>query len=130
MEKKILFYDGECGFCNHVVQFIMRHEKNADLYFSPIESEFATRFFQEKGCAQPDLSTFYLYNDFQLYTQSTGALKLIPFLKWYFSVLNFFKIIPICQRDQLYRFVAKNRKRFYAKSCIINAFSKSRFLIE
>ena len=79
MEKKILFYDGECGFCNHVVQFIMRHEKNADLYFSPIESEFATRFFQEKGCDQPDLSTFYLYNDFQLYTQSTGALKLIPF---------------------------------------------------
>lgn len=128
MEKQILFYDGECGFCNHIVQFIMRHEKNKNLYFSPIGSEFATRFFQEKGCEQPDLSTFYIYRDFQLYTQSTGALKLIHNLKWYFKILYLFQIIPICQRDQLYRFVARNRQKLSASFCVNYAEQKHRFL--
>lgn len=130
MEKEILFYDGNCGFCNRVVQCVIRFEKSPKLYFSPIESEFATRFFEEKGCVKPDLSTFYFYTSYNLYTQSSGFLKLLPFLKWYFSFLYIIKLIPICQRDQLYRFVAKNRNRFYAKSCNINKFSKSRFLIE
>lgn len=130
MEKDILFYDGNCGLCNRVVQWVIRFEKSPKLYFSPIESDFATRFFEEKGCAKPDLSTFYLYTSYQLYSQSTGFFKVLPFLKWYFSFLNIFKLIPICQRDQIYRFVAKNRKRFIAKSCKINTFSKSRFLFE
>lgn len=130
MEKKILFYDGTCGLCNYVVQFVLRYEKNSDLYFSPIESEFAMRFFQEKGCDQPDLSTFYLYREFQLYTQSTGAIKLIQNLKWYFKILYLFQIIPICQRDQLYRFVARNRKRFALKKCLNLSEYKERFLID
>jgi predicted DCC family thiol-disulfide oxidoreductase YuxK len=106
----------------------MRYEKNTDLYFSPIESEFATRFFQEKGCAQPDLSTFYLYREFQLYTQSTGALKLIQNLKWYFKILYLFQIIPICQRDQLYRFVARNRQKISGFYCVNYSDQKHRFL--
>lgn len=130
MEKEILFYDGNCGLCNRVVKWVIRFEKSPKLYFSPLESEFATRFFEEKGCVKPDLSTFYFYTSYQLYTQSNGFLKMLPFLKWYFSFLYIIKLIPICQRDQFYRFIAKNRKRFYTKSCKINKLSKSRFLIE
>lgn len=130
MEKDILFYDGNCGLCNRVVQWVIRFEKSPKLYFSPIESDFATRFFEEKGCAKPDLSTFYLYTSYQLYSQSTGFFKVLPFLKWYFSFLNIFKLIPICQRDQLYRFVAKNRKRFQPKNCKLNNSIKYRILID
>ena len=40
----IVFYDGDCGLCNRVVQFILRNERNQKLVFCALQSEFGSNF--------------------------------------------------------------------------------------
>lgn len=128
-DKNIVFYDGDCGFCNRSVQFILKFERNHEILFSPIQSDFAKKFFKENKAPEPDLSTFYFYTNYVLLTKSTAALALLPFLKFPFFALNIFRIIPICQRDQLYDFIAKRRKKLAAGYCLIpSSEQKARFL--
>lgn len=117
--ENIVFYDGECGFCNRTVQFILKYEKEHKIYFSPIQSAFARDFFDKNKAPQPDLSTFYFYTNNILLTKSTGALALLKFLKWPFFILNLGRVIPVCQRDQLYDFIAKRRKKISRGFCLV-----------
>lgn len=41
---KILFYDGDCVFCNASVQFALKHRKKNSIYFSALQSELAKKF--------------------------------------------------------------------------------------
>ena len=129
--RTIVFYDGDCGFCNWVVSLVLKAEKENEIFFSSLQSPFAQEFFKENGSPPPDLSTFYLYWNYTLFSRSTAALGLLPFLKWPYRLLNVFRVIPVCQRDQLYNFIAKRRKRLMKDRCIIpTPEQRRRFLSE
>lgn len=128
-EKSIVFYDGDCGFCNHVVRLVLKFEKKPEIYFCALQSDFANGFFLANHGQVPSLETFYFFTDYQLYSQSNGALALVRKLKFPFPLLQFFRIIPVCQRDQLYRFIAKRRHRISKGYCLVpNDQQKARFL--
>jgi predicted DCC family thiol-disulfide oxidoreductase YuxK len=38
-DRPALVYDGDCGFCNGSVKFVLAHEKRRDLVFVPRASE-------------------------------------------------------------------------------------------
>lgn len=119
MDKNIIFYDGDCGLCNHVFKVVVRHERSKKLYFASLQSQFTNDFFEENKADLPDMSTFYLYENYQLFKKSTAALRLIKYLKWYFFPFYIFYLIPICQRDQLYDWVARNRKKIVKNYCFV-----------
>ena len=39
----IILYDGVCGLCNRLVQFLLKHDKHGRLRFASLQSEFAER---------------------------------------------------------------------------------------
>ena len=128
-EKSIVFYDGDCGFCNHVVRLVLQFEKKPEIYFCSLQSAFAENFFLANHGHVPSLETFYFFTDYQLYSQSNGALALLRKLKFPFPLLQIFRLIPVCQRDQLYRFVSRRRHRLANGYCFLpTAEEKSRFL--
>jgi len=117
-EKSIVFYDGDCGFCNHVVRLVLKFERKPEIYFCALQSDFAKNFFLANHGQVPNLETFYFFTNYQLYSQSNGALALVRILKFPFPLLQLFRIIPVCQRDQLYRFIAKRRHRLSNGYCL------------
>ena len=128
-EKSIVFYDGDCGFCNNVVRLVLKFERKPEIYFCALQSDFAKNFFLSNHGQVPNLETFYFFTNYQLYSQSNGALALVRNLKFPFPLLQMFRIIPVCQRDQLYRFIAKRRHRLSKGFCLIPTNEqKSRFL--
>ena len=125
----IVFYDGECGLCNTSVQFVLNHEKSPEIYFSAIQSAFAHQFFEEKQFAKPDLTTFYFYKEGRLYSKSTAALQLTKFLRFPYSGLQMFVIVPVFIRDLVYSFIAKRRLKFVSSFCVIPTLeNRKRFL--
>lgn len=125
----IVFYDGECGFCQGIVQFVLRNDKKGEIHFAPIQSEFTSTFFDSLSEPRPDLSTFYFYSKGKLFKKSSAALRLCLKLKFPFPVLSFFLIIPFFIRDFVYDIVAKNRFNIASKSCYIPTVEeKSRFI--
>ena len=37
-QQPILLFDGECGFCNKSIQFILKHESKPKLKFAALQS--------------------------------------------------------------------------------------------
>ena len=118
-DRNIVFYDGECGFCQSTVQIILKNDHNSLIYFAAIQSDFTTHFFNEMGEELPDLSTFYFYSKGKMYRKSNGALKLVKYLKFPLPFLIVFKIVPSFIRDFVYDLVAKNRLKLASNSCRI-----------
>ena len=112
--RKIVFYDGDCPFCNRTVQFIIDNDKKKNIYFSSLQSDFANSFF---GNYEINLSTFYFYDDFQLYSKSKAAIKLSRYLSFPYSFTIVFSVIPICFRDKAYDFIAKRRRKVSKDFC-------------
>lgn len=117
--QNIVFYDGDCGLCSTSVQFILKHEKGKEIKFSPLQSEFTKKFFEEHNYPQPDLSTFYFFTNNKLYQKSCAALKVVPFLKWYWQPLRILVILPKFIRDKFYDFIAERRKKLGGSFCVI-----------
>jgi predicted DCC family thiol-disulfide oxidoreductase YuxK len=109
----------------------LRHEKRKEIYFSAIQSEFAQQFFRENKIPEPDLSTFYFYTNYLIFTKSNAALAILRLIKFPFPLLQIFRIIPVCQRDQIYDYVAKRRHRIMSGFCVVPTDEqKKRFLVE
>lgn len=126
--KVILFYDGECGLCNRVVQWILRHEKSKDLFFASLNSDFSKSFFAGKNIDLEKTNTLFLFENGNLSSESDAALQIIGYLKWYWQGIKIAYCIPKVIRNKCYRLVANNRKRIALKSCDITAANRYRFL--
>ncbi len=128
MMESIVFYDGACPLCSRVIRFILKNEKNDHLRFSSLQSDYAKKFFLNRGFTEVDMSTFYLLDKGRLYTRSSAAIRLIPYLKWFWFWLSVFWIIPRFLRDPIYSFIARNRYKIFKQKCDIGVLSKKRDL--
>jgi predicted DCC family thiol-disulfide oxidoreductase YuxK len=119
MDKPIIFYDGDCGFCNKTVQFVLNREKNEDIHFCALQSDFAKAFFKELGIDEIDFSTFYFWDGKKLNSRSTAALKVLNYLKFPFNLGKIGWLCPRFIRDGIYGMIAKRRMRLAPSFCAL-----------
>ncbi len=125
----ILFYDGECGFCNKSVQFVLSNEKNDSIYFSALQNEFATVFLQDKLGHPIDYSTIYYWHKGKLSKRSTAIMRLAKEIKYPAALIRIFVIVPTFIRDAIYKLIAKYRKKISKNFCVIpSSHQAKRFL--
>ena len=117
--KQIVFYDGDCGFCNRTVGFVLKHEKSSEIYFTALQSEFSKQFFEAKNIHLIDFETFYFFSDGELYERSTAGLELSRYLRFPYSLVICLKWIPKKWRDAVYNRIAKNRKKLAGNYCFL-----------
>lgn len=117
MDKKVVFFDGVCNFCNSTVNYIWDNNSNRDISFSSLQSEFSKDFFRKKKIDITDLNTIYFFENNVLYKKSDAiikiALNLDGNIKLFGKVL---KIIPKFLRDFGYKVFSKNRYLLFGKS--------------
>jgi predicted DCC family thiol-disulfide oxidoreductase YuxK len=128
MRDAIVFYDGDCGLCNYVVQFILKNERNEELSFCSLQSEFAQELLRQKGYNARKLNTLYFVLQSHVYTKTGAAIHLIRFLKPKWWLLMVFWFIPWFIRDLFYDFVARIRKKLIPNVCIIEKRNSTRFI--
>ena len=56
----ILLYDGVCGLCNRLVQFILRRDPGGVFRFASLQSPLAGRILARHGADAGDLDTVYV----------------------------------------------------------------------
>ena len=109
--KTIFFYDGECGFCNATVRFLLSSTSPNTLLFCKLQSEFADDFFGKHGYPKPDLTTAYLFHRNRLYQKSSAVLKAVSLADGLVKHLGIFFVVPKFVRDGVYNLVATFRKQ-------------------
>jgi predicted DCC family thiol-disulfide oxidoreductase YuxK len=124
----LVLFDGKCNLCNGAVQFIIDHERAPNLKFAPLQSDLASERLTETmraeatktlvlgatGSGDPD--TIVMIEDGKAYTCSTAALRIAAHMtapwRWAFV----FYVIPSFLRDVVYRWIARNRYRWFGKT--------------
>lgn len=111
----IVLFDGECGLCHRSVRFIARRDRGL-FRFAPLQSELGERLSTQ---CRPDagrFDTLILVDNKRSYAFSSGALRIARRLRWPWPLLFIFIVIPWPLRDAIYKFVAKNRIKWFGTS--------------
>lgn len=62
----VLLYDGVCGLCNRLVQFVLQRDPVGVFRFASLQSEFAGSILARRGADARDLDTMYVVVNYAL----------------------------------------------------------------
>lgn len=116
----VVLYDGVCGLCDHLVQFLLKRDDRDRFRFASLQSDVAAQLLQRHGTDAVDLDTVYVVVDYgkdgeKLLSRSDAIIHLLQRLGGIWSVVAAGKILPRAFRDSFYKFVATNRYRVFGK---------------
>ncbi len=112
----ILLYDGECGFCDRVVQFVLKRDTRERFRFAPLQSQFAMEAMTRHGEDPSNLSTMALIlnsdgPDEKVLLRGKAALTTLSMLGGWGSFWGAFRFLPSWLLDFGYKIIARNRFR-------------------
>ncbi len=120
-EYPVIYFDGVCNLCNGFVQFIIRNDPGRRFRFAALQSARGQTEREVLGDAPDQLGTVILRIGDRRYTESEAALQIARRLRFPWPLLYAGKIVPRFIRDPIYRWVARNRYRWFGQrdSCMI-----------
>jgi predicted DCC family thiol-disulfide oxidoreductase YuxK len=125
-DAPIVLYDGVCGLCNRLVQFLLKRDKHDRFRFASLQSDFASALLNRHGEDPTDLDTVYVAVDYgqpaeRLLARSDATFYLLRQLGGIWNLVSVLRMLPKKLRDGAYRIVARNRYRVFGKheSCML-----------
>jgi predicted DCC family thiol-disulfide oxidoreductase YuxK len=116
----LVLYDGVCGLCNRLNQFLLKRDANDHFRFASLQSNFAASLLQRYDINAVDLDTLYALADYvqpseHLLMRSDAALHVLGRLGRFWRLLRIGRALPKSLRDALYNVVARNRYSIFGK---------------
>ena len=119
MPAPILLYDGVCGFCDRVVQFVLQHDRRGVIRFATLQGAFARALVAR----HPELagvdSLIFVENpdtaDERVFVRSDGALRVAHWLDTPWKAATALGIVPRVVRDAAYDAFARIRYRVFGR---------------
>ena len=113
--RHLLLYDGHCGLCSRLVQFVLRRDRRGVFHFASLQSEAGRAVVPDA-----DLTTFYAIANYRTaeamrLSKSRAALFVMGSLGWPWKLVGLFDILPTALLDRLYDLVARNRYRVFGR---------------
>ncbi|EKR72443.1 PF04134 family protein [Leptospira noguchii str. 2006001870] len=111
----IVFFDGICNLCNFVVLFFLDRNQKGNLKFASLQSMAAERILGNKVGLNDSPSSVLFLEEGILYQKSNAILKISAYLCFPWNLLPLFRWVPVCFRDFIYDWIARNRYRWFGK---------------
>ena len=121
ISNPVILYDGVCGLCNRLVQFVLKHDTQDRFRFASLQSDFAARLLRRHGAAPEDLDTVYVVSDCglpgeRLASRSDAAVAVLRELGGGWGLFAMaIHVLPGRLRNWGYNLVARNRYRLFGK---------------
>lgn len=117
--RTLLLYDGVCGLCNHLVQFLIRRDRRDRLRFAALQSLLGRSLVQAAGGDPDILATLYAFVNGprgpQARVRSRAVLTAVAALGGIYRPIGFLRIVPAFVLDPCYRLVARLRYRVFGR---------------
>lgn len=116
----IVLYDGVCGLCNRLNQFLLKRDLGDRFRFASLQSNFADALLKRYGIAALDLDTVYVVADAgkpseRLLARSDAIIYALRQLGGSWTIVGLARMLPKPLRDGIYKLVARNRYRVFGK---------------
>lgn len=115
--RPLVLFDGVCNLCNAAVQRMIAWDPNARLTFASLQSEAAAAALEAAGVDDPAAlpDSFVLIDDRGVHVRSSAALRIAGWLGFPYKLAMAALMVPRPIRDAVYRFVARNRYRWFGR---------------
>ena len=115
-----MLYDGVCGLCNRLNQFLLKRDHHDRLRFASLQSSLAESLTLRHGANPKDLDTVYVVVDHNqptehLLSRSDAIIYALTQLGGIWKAMGVAKVLPNALRNVAYQIVAKNRYRVFGK---------------
>ncbi|MBX3225991.1 MAG: thiol-disulfide oxidoreductase DCC family protein [Labilithrix sp.] len=124
----VVLFDGVCNLCNAAVQFMIDRDPAERLRFAPLQSDVgnelltaamgaeAAKALRDGATGDGDPDSIVLVEDGKAWTHSSAALQIARRMRFPWTLAVMLYVFPRFLRDVVYRFIARNRYRWFGKS--------------
>jgi len=118
---KILLFDGVCNLCNGLVRFIIKHDRNSKIRFTPLQSSKGKMLLTQLKLDINDIDSVVYISGQKYFVKSSAVLHVLKELGGGWRMLYSLIIIPVFIRDFFYNLIAAYRYRIFGKrdTCMI-----------
>ena len=128
----IVLFDGVCNLCNGAVRFIIKHDRFGKFRFASLQSDAGRALLERNGVTHWGTdSIVFIPQQGDAFRESSAVLYILKELgqgwQLFFPLIH----IPTFLRDGIYRFIARNRYRWFGKKekCMLPSdTTRSRFI--
>jgi predicted DCC family thiol-disulfide oxidoreductase YuxK len=122
----LVLYDGVCGLCSRLVQFLLSHDRRAAFDFASLQSGTGRAMVARSGGNPDELHSFYIVANYRTaaaraMTKSRAALFVAGELGWPWKLACLLRAIPSRVLDRGYDLIARHRYRVFGRSdqCLV-----------
>jgi predicted DCC family thiol-disulfide oxidoreductase YuxK len=129
--QPIIFFDGDCFLCDHMLKFFLKKNILGDLNFASLQSDAGIEILKLTGSTVPKYDTILLLQENKLYKYSTAIIKIATRLSYPWRLLGILYIIPLFIRDGVYKYISKRRYKWFGRKLICEIeteYKRTRFL--
>jgi len=108
----VLLYDGDCGLCSRLVQFVLRRDRAGRFHFAALQSAVGRELLGRHGVEAIGDTFYVLRGDAPaLLDRAQAALFVARELGLPWSLAGIARVLPRRLLDRAYGVVARNRHR-------------------
>jgi predicted DCC family thiol-disulfide oxidoreductase YuxK len=134
MREHLVFYDGECGLCDHTVQFLLDIDKDYRFVFAPLQGQTARKLLVD--FPDRDADSLILVENYQspqerrFFIYGKAVFRILWLLGRGWKILGVLCFLPGWLTARAYQAVAKRRKNYFkAHACRVpDPSQRDRFL--
>ena len=133
----IVLYDGVCGLCNRLVQFVLKNDRKDVFRFASLQSRLAEEILVRHSLRSESLETVYVVLDYgfaeeRLLSRLRAVVYVLQQLGGPLAYVSaILRVLPAPAQKFLYGLVARSRYRVFGKyeTCPLpDSDSRSKFL--
>ena len=111
----IIVFDGMCVLCSANARFVLRHDREGRFRLATMQSEVGAALMARFEIDPLDPETFIVVDGEAALRDSDAVFAIWRGLGWPWRAGTAFRLVPRPLRDAAYRWVARNRYRWFGK---------------
>jgi len=116
----LILYDGVCGLCNRVNQFVLTHDAGHRFDFASLQSEIGRSFVRRFGRDPDRLDTMCVVTHYRsdrpaFLSRSQGCLFIAGTIGGAWRLLALLRVVPARILDAVYDLVARHRYGWFGR---------------
>jgi predicted DCC family thiol-disulfide oxidoreductase YuxK len=116
----LVLYDGVCGLCSRLLQFLLTHDHRVVFTFASLQSATGRAMVERCGGNPDELTSFYVVANYRtgharMFSRSSAALFVVGELGWPWKGAILIRVLPTAILDRVYDVVARSRYRVFGR---------------
>jgi predicted DCC family thiol-disulfide oxidoreductase YuxK len=111
----LIVFDGGCVMCSANARFVLRHDRRRRFRLTTAQGPLGASLYRHFGLRSDEEGTILVLEDGRLLAESDAVLAVSRGLGWPWRIAAAGLVLPRPLRDRLYRWVARNRFRWFGR---------------